>query len=456
MDMPLVSPLMMQVIIIFITLLIGTGIGLLLGRRKIKFSWKIWCLILPLPSLIALYIVFYLVCNYIGRKQIKSRLEKITTLEELVPKGIDTPDNGAFFYKAAFNIMYYSNAFREVNDIIMKKNYPYDVSYWPESDKELAKKLLLTKKEERVFELLKEGNEKPFAAYPRDYKHVDDYYSELTKQREFFRRLSVMVSCQAAAGNTSEACALIDNGFIMIKKQENDPLLIAAMVNVACTLINLDTLNLLTAKYGIDDSDAKKIINTLNTIDFNNAFIYALNGEICIYWSTFPSSIINRELKDVFSPYWTFIPFSPYNYYDYNYFLTYMSRAKTLFEEPYWTAKEKMREMRLELRKKHFIPLLSRACCWGTTASRKKSADIETEINAAKLTLALHIYKNKHGQFPEKLDELSPEILKKIPCDPFNGKPLEYKKEGNYFTLSSEWLAEKAKLNSAALAKRKH
>jgi hypothetical protein len=41
--------------------------------------------------------------------------------------------------------------------------------------------------------------------------------------------------------------------------------------------------------------------------------------------------------------------------------------------------------------------------------------------------LALELYHRQHGKWPASLDEMSPQMLPKVPIDPINGKPLHYK-----------------------------
>ena len=53
------------------------------------------------------------------------------------------------------------------------------------------------------------------------------------------------------------------------------------------------------------------------------------------------------------------------------------------------------------------------------------------------LVLALAVHKAEKGEYPELLDPLAPGILKKLPSDPFSGKPFVYKREGKGFILSS-------------------
>ena len=55
-----------------------------------------------------------------------------------------------------------------------------------------------------------------------------------------------------------------------------------------------------------------------------------------------------------------------------------------------------------------------------------------------KLCLALKIYRCRYGKYPEKLQELCPEILKEIPLEPRTETPYTYRKEGKGFLLYGE------------------
>jgi hypothetical protein len=56
-----------------------------------------------------------------------------------------------------------------------------------------------------------------------------------------------------------------------------------------------------------------------------------------------------------------------------------------------------------------------------------KEAILEATMLTTKTGLACKIYRNQYKRFPEKLDALVPEILDKVPIDPFTDKPLVYK-----------------------------
>jgi len=58
-----------------------------------------------------------------------------------------------------------------------------------------------------------------------------------------------------------------------------------------------------------------------------------------------------------------------------------------------------------------------------------KFARIETHRRAAVTALAVERYRVEHaGKLPQQLSEITPQYLKEIPTDPFDGKPLRFKR----------------------------
>jgi len=71
------------------------------------------------------------------------------------------------------------------------------------------------------------------------------------------------------------------------------------------------------------------------------------------------------------------------------------------------------------------------------TATLFKRATLDAIYDTGRIGIACKIYKNLKGHFPDKLTELSPDILKKIPVDPFTGDPFIYKKQDSGFIVYS-------------------
>lgn len=58
-------------------------------------------------------------------------------------------------------------------------------------------------------------------------------------------------------------------------------------------------------------------------------------------------------------------------------------------------------------------------------------------VEASRLTLALRLHREQHGEWPAALAELSPEVLRQPPRDPLTGNPFRYARAGTGWRLSA-------------------
>jgi hypothetical protein len=58
-------------------------------------------------------------------------------------------------------------------------------------------------------------------------------------------------------------------------------------------------------------------------------------------------------------------------------------------------------------------------------------------LELTRVAIALAIYRAEQGAYPNKLDDLAPGILDKVPLDFFNSQPFHYSREGNGYLLYS-------------------
>ena len=67
--------------------------------------------------------------------------------------------------------------------------------------------------------------------------------------------------------------------------------------------------------------------------------------------------------------------------------------------------------------------------------------DTATEVHAlqrvTEVALALRLYRKEHGHYPENLQALVPKFLPSVPSDPYDGKPLRYRKLAKGFKVWS-------------------
>lgn len=96
--------------------------------------------------------------------------------------------------------------------------------------------------------------------------------------------------------------------------------------------------------------------------------------------------------------------------------------------------------VRQELRKRA-NPLLWVTAWWQARPAMKKGEDkdklLTARLRLLTVELALRCYRSGQGHGPERLDQLVPKYLKRVPMDPFNGSSLIYKSQGTNWLLYS-------------------
>jgi hypothetical protein len=65
-----------------------------------------------------------------------------------------------------------------------------------------------------------------------------------------------------------------------------------------------------------------------------------------------------------------------------------------------------------------------------------------TKLELRRLAAALAVYRAEHGQYPDTLDELTPEIVPQLPLDLYSDQPFIYRRDadGQGYVLYSVYL----------------
>lgn len=58
-------------------------------------------------------------------------------------------------------------------------------------------------------------------------------------------------------------------------------------------------------------------------------------------------------------------------------------------------------------------------------------------LESCRLTLALRLFRDQHGAWPDRLDQLVPDLLPAVPIDPFTGQPFGYERQNEGWQLWS-------------------
>lgn len=487
MQLPIFPPFVLVALVVFACCLISAGIGILLTRAKIKFIKTGTIIILSVVGIIALYFLFYTISSIAGRSSVNTMLEKIeaagltTTPDMIIPRNPnyywknkskitfgDTrkqSDNAVLLYKAAialiknsevpdkrFNIEWRNQGKNKNRNAMPLANVPiYNVPNWPDKDKTEAIKLSKNKDVQQALACVYRGNRKPYAVNLRYHTDTDTDMQALlpllNSYREIFRMISFVSDCYAFEGKVDKAYDLTIDGFKLLHQFRNEPFLVSHLVYIAYTWHNLRTLNALVSRYGISNQKAQEFIEALNQLDFNKSVQKGLHGDLVLFTNpSFKKRISGEERcnRSVFGKSKAFadcVYLYPFIYQEYASYLKSWLKNYALYNKPYWQIKAQLEKLNLNKEKDQFS--LMKGITNYLFSFRVKTARANSLIAATKIILALHIYKNNHGKFPDKLSALVPGILREIKVDVVSGKAYSYKKEGELFKLTGFYSRKK-------------
>jgi hypothetical protein len=455
MNFPLFSPEMMNLIFFTLGLFVATAITFYMFSykfKKTKIKKRLIVLGVGITGLMLLYILFYTICSATGRSAVEKLLAEMAELKS--PATVSEPElkpsNGLEYYQAANALMAPSNHIKEFHKIQLNKK-SYDVYDWNKTDQESAKRVMSSKLVYQMIDLMHLGAQEKVEPYPGNFTLDIDYFRllrELRMRRELYRHLYMKSGTLGLEDKPEAGYTVLLDGLLAAKQFEFESTAIGQMVNIACIAIDMKGINLLLEHYGIDNKPAIKLMAALQQLDATSGIVRGLNGEILIIKEAYQrpglsethqkildkisgtTNLLERSVRNIVA--------GPFRYWDFYYYIKNINQIQLLLSKPYWEITEQAEKINKKRFSNIFYPCAR--LTYMMSYSILKIARLNSEIHTTRLKLALHIYKNRHGDFPDKLSQLTPEMIKVIPVDPINGKSFEYRREGKTFFLSCAWL----------------
>jgi hypothetical protein len=115
-------------------------------------------------------------------------------------------------------------------------------------------------------------------------------------------------------------------------------------------------------------------------------------------------------------------------------------------EKPFWETRSEVIEKKWSIEHRHVwlwcfnrpvARILIDMLLPAIIPTRVKAVRADVELQATEVVCALKSYEFAHGAPPETLSDLVPGLLPSVPIDPFDGKPLRYRREGKEWVLWS-------------------
>lgn len=249
----------------------------------------------------------------------------------------------------------------------------------------------------------------------------------------------------AEKGDVRGALERLVAGLKMAALMAREGNLMAYLVSVAEGRILSQFLGGICRGRTIDEADLARLVAVLDPGPWTERLEAAWRGER-VFFVEVGGDLINGRLADLGSfwegPRWLerlgFWALRPLVKKDLRRSLPGYEWLESRSREPYYRCREALRAHDREDPKRPWHALLSRIVGLSEVESVfLKAAQIEAIMLANRAGLACRLYKNRMGRYPERLDELVPGLLKEVPIDPFTGKPLVYRREGEGFIVYS-------------------
>jgi len=199
-----------------------------------------------------------------------------------------------------------------------------------------------------------------------------------------------------------------------------EPRLIAFLVKRVCQSLNLTTLEYLFSKTSLNEDQLAIIDNTIIEMLNESDMTMALVGERCFYNSGFPDSM--EKMKYVFIEA-TGLP-KMYHIRYLDIIQEYLDNMKLPWPDRLIAAKKMEATIGPPSIFRPFTSMISPSL----TKMIEAHARVDAQLAAAHTAVALERYRLANNSLPDDLAQLVPTYIEKIPIDPFDGRPLRYKK----------------------------
>ncbi len=289
-------------------------------------------------------------------------------------------------------------------------------------------------------------------------------FPHFSRFREFARLLCAEGLWRKRQGDIDGAIESIMTALKLVRRMDDEPLLIGFLVQGAIFAITVNGLQRI-----LEDADAspqtyRSLVAELKAWDIDRNFVRTLQGErvFSITACQWAQKASLRELQELMNEssntpqinlsMWlsgkrTFIAQNELVMLRYHEALLSLARKGAPYD---WASLERLEKQWQEEvdRPAPSLSLGALKLAWDNKALAKllfftwsramqRAASFHALQRLSQVAVALRLYRHKHGRYPETLQELVPKYLPSLPVDPFDGKPLRYKRLADGFKVWS-------------------
>jgi hypothetical protein len=419
-----------------------------------------------------------------------------TTIEELNLPDIPDEENGALVYREVFQLI--DKLYKQHKEVW--EYFPAEgMLKWedvPLEKKEKVADLILHNTEFiKMYQLMDKASnmksryltKKNLQKYLTEFPNGDLSFSLLVGLRRCARMLSAKATIESEYGSIENAFNASLTGLRLSKSISDEPLLVSQLVRMALNAIAVSSLKIAIQKGESDSELYKKIVSEMCLKRNAHSINQWMPVELIIndlprfsYWRKLGEEMfefneddrktierITEQFKSMSGDYNQRIEATekrlrekraalkeaylksgceiPVAFVDMQevFYLDKILRIFNLSKKPFWEMRDELQKIDDEIRKApKEKAILSREILqsehsnmftgWFIQETREHAL-----LGTAQIGLANRIYKQKHGEFANSLNQLTPEILPALSPDPFTGKDYIYRKTDTGFIVYS-------------------
>jgi hypothetical protein len=260
-----------------------------------------------------------------------------------------------------------------------------------------------------------------------EFETPDEEYEAL---QEFTRLLSAEALQRKRKGDVDGALESCQTILKLCRHMDDEPYLIAFLVQKVIFAIGTRAL----WDEVLSDADAsatayRTVLAELRAWDIDRAFVRALKGERVIvgilFYDSFRKKLWVRGL----------FPVSTWIAANQSLTLAFYRQLLPIAQKGVPYDRQKISRLIADFTQKTQGTstmlanlLISFVISFVTQESFDRVTDAHALQRVTEVALALRLYRKEHGRYPEDLQALAPKFLLSVPSDPYDGKPLRYRK----------------------------
>jgi ABC-type transport system involved in multi-copper enzyme maturation permease subunit len=377
------------------------------------------------------------------------------TLEEVIPPPVRDEENAALVYEEAFKL-----AER------LKDRYKEEWEYMPYESRIKIKELTAEHKRTisrimkdpefaNLYDLIEKAVNMPACRFDINYEEGPAMpLPHLAKMRMLGRLTAARAYILGWEGKHKEAWESAKVGFCLGDSLDDEPVFVSKLVRIAVDMFAMDSFQQFLDKPGeifsfseyqalIRITDQKNRRLTRQALEGELAFLGrpVFEKHVSLDQLFVRSSPDNgRKIRFLGNIYRSYLG-SPILKEDYAFYIHAITNLMQITDEPYYLVKEKHYNWERELvahdRFKVYKRIMSAMILPAYSRVNVQQAIYNAHLDTFKLALALRIYREDHGYYPDTLSSLAPGIIPEPPLDPFTGKDYIYRREGKGFIVYS-------------------